>query len=74
MRALVRLNPAHVVNLIMRAHKNRNPAIGSSSSRRVFLLEGQHDENHFHVYLEHDDIRNGSLKPSRVVNLIWLAH
>ena len=57
--ALVRQNAAHVVNLNMRAHPNRNPAIGSSASRRGFLFEGQHDENHFHVYLEHDDVRNG---------------
>ena len=59
LRALVRLNPAHVVNLIMRAHTNRNPTIGSSASRRGFLFEGQSNENHFLVYLEHDDIRNG---------------
>ena len=59
LRALVRLNPAHVVNLIMRAHTNRNPAIGSSASRRGFLFERQYDGDHFLIYLEHDDVRNG---------------
>ena len=59
LRALVRQNVARVVNLIMRAHTNRNPAIGSSASRRGFLFEGQSDENHFLVFLEHDDVRNG---------------
>ena len=56
LRALVRYNAAHVVNLIIQSHTNRNPAIGSSASHRGFLFEGQHDENHFHVYLAHDDV------------------
>ena len=34
--ALVRRNAAHVVNLNIRAHTNRNPAIGSSASCRGF--------------------------------------
>ena len=59
LRALVRQNAAHVVNLIIRAHTNRNPAIGSSASRRGFLFEGQYDGDHFLIYLEHDDVRNG---------------
>ena len=52
----MRQNDAHVVNLIMRAHTNRNPTIGSSASRRGFLFEGQSDENRFLVSLEHDDV------------------
>ena len=60
LHVLVRQNAAHVVNLIIRAHTNRNPAIRSFASRRGFLFEGQSDENHFLVFLEHDDVRNGS--------------
>ena len=55
----MRQNAAHVVNLIIRAHTNRNPAIGSSASRRGFLFERQYDGDHFLIYLEHDDVRNG---------------
>ena len=59
LRALVRQNAVHVVNLIIRDHTNRNPAIGSSASRRGFLFERQYDGDHFLIYLEHDDVRNG---------------
>ena len=47
------------VNLIIRAHTNHNPAIRSSASRRGFLFEGQYDGDHFLIYLEHEDVRNG---------------
>ena len=59
LRALVRQNDAHVVNLIIRAHTNRNPAIGSSASCRGFLFERQYDGDHFLIYLEHANVRNG---------------
>ena len=59
LRALMRLNHAHVVNSINWAHTNRNPAIGSSASRRGFLFERQYDGDHFLIYPEHDDVRNG---------------
>ena len=75
LRALVRLNPAHVVNLIIRAHTNRNPAIGSSASRRGFLFEGQYDGDHFLIYLEHDDVRNGGwILPVLLIWFGWLIH
>ena len=58
-RALLRQNDGHVVNLIMRAHTIRNPTIGSSASHRGFMFEGQSDEDHFLVFVEHDDVQNG---------------
>ena len=56
LHVLVRQNAAHVVNLIIRAHTNRNLVIGSSASRRGFLFERQYDGDHFLIYLEHEDV------------------
>ena len=71
----MRQNDAHVVNLIMRAHTNRNPAIGSSASRHGFLFERQYDGDHFLIYLEHDDVRNGGLILSvLLIQFGWLIH
>ena len=75
LRALVRQNAAHVVNLIIRAHTNRNPAIGSSASRRGFLFERQYDGDHFLIYLEHDDVWNGGwILPVLLIRFGWLIH
>ena len=75
LRALVRQNAAHVVNLIMRAHTNWNLAIGSSASRRGFLFEGQYDENHFLVLSWAWWRSNWQLNHSRVVIWFgWIIH
>ena len=70
LRALVIQNAVHVVNLIMRAHTNQNPAIGSSASRRAFLFR---ETEYYSVTLLEQTVSDGCTDVFEAVELMLFS-